>query len=99
MLDDAAPKDVSFLKAKQCMFYMYALLCYGRMPLERDDIHSLCELMVLVQQKRVFSDAASSGDLDNLLDSLSVRCQHLMTTHISDVVTEVCRNRNCLTQQ
>ena len=51
------------LKAKQCTYFMYGVLCYGGSDqLSIGDIANLCELQVLAQNRQLFATAGSGPD-------------------------------------
>ena len=70
---DFNPQRVSKLRAKQCIFHMFSLMCYSPGELDREDAAKMCELVVLTQQGRIFGD--SSQVLPPLISDCSpVRC-------------------------
>ncbi|CAM9708595.1 unnamed protein product, partial [Scytosiphon promiscuus] len=83
-LDEAA---VSCLKAKQCMCYMYGVLCFGgSAALSAKDIAVLCEVHILAHRSRVFlEDEGLRGESA----SLQVRCLGVMASRIGEILLQV----------
>lgn len=82
-LDEAA---VSCLKAKECMCYMYGVLCFsGSAPLRATDVAVLCELHILAHKSRVLT-----GDEDQKGESssLQVRCLGVMARRVGQIVLQ-----------
>ncbi|CAN0036131.1 unnamed protein product, partial [Scytosiphon promiscuus] len=83
-LDEAA---VSCLKAKQCMCFMYSVLCFGgSAALSADDIALLCEVHILAHRSRVFlEDERLQGEIT----SLQRQCQRVMASRVGEILLQV----------
>ncbi|CAM9398568.1 unnamed protein product [Choristocarpus tenellus] len=83
------------LRAKQCMFYMYSLLCYGgSVPLSDSDAQNMCELMVLANNRQLFTD---DERISSEIDALMVQCHHIMVGRSAELVNVIRHNPSILT--
>ncbi|CAM9964866.1 unnamed protein product, partial [Scytosiphon promiscuus] len=77
---------ISSLKAKQCLFYMYGILCFdGSAALSATDVSNLCELSALAYQCRVFTE---DKELAKESSALQVRCVQVVATRIHEIVEQ-----------
>lgn len=87
---------ISALKAKQCMYFMYGVLCYGGSdPLSADDVANMCEMQILAHNCRVFAQGSAGIDKDT--SSLEVRCLNVLAKRSSHVAQEGRRNPEFIT--
>ena len=87
------PEDdvITALKAKQCLHFMYGVLCYGGSdPLSARDIANMCEMQILAHNRRVFAEGVSEPDTGG--SSLEARCLNVLAKRSSQVDQEGRRN-------
>ncbi|CAM9452387.1 unnamed protein product [Ectocarpus fasciculatus] len=77
-------RNISSMKAKQCMYYMYGVLCFGgSAPLSASDAANLCELHILAHNRRVFTEDCA---LDEENSSLWIRCLDVVAGRVREIV-------------
>jgi hypothetical protein len=85
-ITDANPRHVLDLRAKQTLFYMYALQCHAFGDLSTADVEAMCKLNVKIHHGRLFEDPTAS---DVEMASLSVACERIMSDRIVDILSGV----------
>ena len=71
-IEIANVKDIPTLRAKKGVFYHYAVLCYSRGALSREEAGDLCELLVQAHNETRFEETTHyDGQLKLLVD---IRC-------------------------
>ena len=89
-------KVVSLLKAKQCTFYMYGVLCFGgSATLSAADIARLCEFHILAHNRRIFSQEES---MEEDWAHLHVRCLNVMAGRRSELMRHARHNYTFITK-
>lgn len=73
---------VCTLRAKQCLFFMYALLCHAFGNIQKGDIAGICRLSVLINSAQFFED---KSDYDKEMDSLNLLCSHILSKRARDI--------------
>lgn len=58
------------LRARQCVFFMYALSFYRYGPIDYDDVLDMCCLMTMIKSVMVFEDPT---DYDAVMEAMSGR--------------------------
>jgi hypothetical protein len=81
----AQRREQDSLRAKQCLYSAYSILCHSTMVLSVDDARRLCRALVLFRRGLVFG----ASDLDERLDDLRVRCEELVSRRIQDLLLMV----------
>ena len=72
------------LKAKQCLYFTYGVLCYGGSdPLSAEDIANMCELQVLAHNRRSFAQGGSELGKGN--SSLEVQSLNVMAKRSHEI--------------
>ncbi|CAN0010396.1 unnamed protein product, partial [Hapterophycus canaliculatus] len=88
-LQEASHTDcaiISSLKAKQCMCYMYGVLCFdGSIALSGNDVSNLCQLHVLAHNSCVFTE---DEELEKERSSLQARCLEVMAMRVRQIVQQ-----------
>ena len=87
---------ISALKAKQCLYFMYGVLCYdGSDSLSARDIANMCEMQMLAHNRRVFREGRTG--LVKEVSSLEVRCLSVMARRSYQIAQEGRRNPEFIT--
>eukprot|EP00752_Nemacystus_decipiens_P003638 g3353.t1 len=72
------------LRAKQCTFHMYGVLCYGGSDdLSTGDIANMCKLQMLAHNRELYAGGVAGLDKGNL--SLKVRSLNVMARRSSQI--------------
>ena len=78
-LRDANPKDIPTLRAKKGLFFRYALLCYAKSDVNREEASDMCKLIVNAQNESLFQEITQ---FDEELKTLTIMCQNVMIERI-----------------
>eukprot|EP00903_Cladosiphon_okamuranus_P011180 g10551.t1 len=82
--NDLGKEVISGLKAKQCVQFMYGVLCYdGSDSLSVRDIANMCEMQILAHNRRVFAEDRAGLDMES--SSLEVRCLNVLAKRSTQV--------------
>ena len=68
-ISSADAKQVPALRARRCIFAMYAIICHGAGEMSAADMRALCEAVLLADYSRLFEDASP---LDEVVEELTV---------------------------
>ncbi|CAM9896127.1 unnamed protein product, partial [Ectocarpus fasciculatus] len=75
---------VSSLIAKQCVYVMYGVLCYGgSASLSAADTAQLCELQILAHNRRLFAEGWIELEAES--SALRVRCLNVLAKRSSEI--------------
>ncbi|MEW5310745.1 MAG: hypothetical protein WDW38_002512 [Sanguina aurantia] len=94
----SAPRDqpTSVMQARQCLWRMRALLCYGGSSTEAQDAEAMVTLMVLINHGHLFFESESQAATAHMSE-LRVRCHRTMATHIGALTALVEADAGVLT--
>ena len=89
-------KVVDLLRAKQGIFYMYGVLCFGgSATLSAVDIARLCEFHILAHNRRIFS---RDEDMEESRAHLHVRCLNVVAGRSFEVMQHARNDCNFITK-
>ncbi|CAM9957051.1 unnamed protein product, partial [Ectocarpus sp. 4 AP-2014] len=87
---------VSSLIAKQYLYFMYGVLCYGgSASLSAADTAQLCELQILAHNRRLFAEGWIELEAES--SALQVRCLNVLAKRSGDITQEARINPGFLT--
>lgn len=75
-------KLVCELRAKQCILYMYGMLCHGSGEIDAGAAGSICLLSALINNSRVYEDKTA---YDKEMRALSILCDHVLSKRAADI--------------
>ena len=94
-LNVAEPQYILGLRAKQCVFYMYALKCFAAGTLDRTHVQSMCTLIVKINHLCLFEEPTA---WEHELRSLKLCCERIMCDRIRELVLTISSHTEILTQ-
>ena len=81
---ESAPADKKpFMRARRCMFAMYAICCHGTGELSTGDVAELCQAVLLADYSRLFEDPSP---LDATVRELTTVTQAVMARRLPDLL-------------
>ena len=86
-MTNANRKNAINLRAKKALFCKYALLCYARGNITRDDAQEMCKLIVLSHNEIITA-------FDAEIKSLTIVCQKVISSRMGNILKEV-KADNC----
>ena len=93
-IETAEPGDIAVLRARCCLFCMYAIVCHGAGELSDADAKDLCELVVLAEHHRLYDDET---ELDERNRELTIVTNAIMARRLPLLLVKLDRNAGLLT--
>ena len=75
--------DAATLRARQCIFYMYAMVCNCAGELQLVDVEALCQGAILAEYNRIFDEPTPH---DNAVRALTTVAADVMARRLPDVI-------------
>ena len=93
-IESAPPSKVPQLRARRCIFSMYAIVCHGAGELSSEDMTSLCEGVLLADYSRLFEDPTP---LDKAVRELTVVTYEVLARRLPELLAKLDEDSSPLT--
>jgi hypothetical protein len=94
-IESADASKLPQLRARRCIFSMYAIICHGAGELRPADVNALCEAMLLADYSRLFEDPSP---LDAVVKELTVVTHEVLARRLPELLRALDADATPLTE-
>ena len=94
-IESANSSKVPQLRARRCIFSMYAIICHGAGELSPADVSALCEAVLLADYSRLFEDPSP---LDAVVQELTVVSHEVLARRLPELLRALDADATPLTE-
>jgi len=94
-IETASAQKVAHLRARRCIFAMYAISSHGAGELLDEDVAALCKALIVADYSRLFEDPSP---LDEMVHELTIVSHAVLARRLPALLTALDRNSSPLTE-